>query len=89
MINFSDVIKENIKGHNPNWTEITDHPYRILIIGGSGSGETSSLFNLINKQPDIVKIYLYSKNPYDAKYQFLINKQKSAGLMQIIWKYWK
>ena len=84
MINFSDVIKENIKGHNPNWTEITDHPYRILIIGGSGSGETSSLFNLINKQPDIVKIYLYSKNPYDAKYQFLINKQKSAGLMQII-----
>ena len=89
MINFSDVIKENIKGHNPNWTEITDHPYRILIIGGSGSGETSSLFDLINKQPDIVKIYLYSKNPYDAKYQFLINKQKSAGLMQIIWKYWK
>ena len=84
MINFSDVIKENIKGHNPNWTEITDHPYRILIIGGSESGETSSLFNLINKQPDIVKIYLYSKNPYDAKYQFLINKQKSAGLMQII-----
>ena len=89
MINFSDVIKEDIKGHNPNWTEVTDHPYRILIIGGSGSGETSSLFNLINKQPDIVKIYLYSKNPYDAKYQFLINKQKSAGLMQIIWKYWK
>ena len=89
MINFSDVVKENIKVHNPNCPEITDHPYRILIIGGSGSGKTSLLFNLINKQPDIVKIYLYSKNPYDAKYQFLINKQESTGLMQIIWKYWK
>ena len=84
MINFNDVIKENIKGHNPNWPEVTDHPYRILIIGGSGYGKTSSLFNLINKQPDIVKIYLYSKNLYDAKYQFLINKQESTGLMQII-----
>ena len=74
MINSNDIIKENIKGHNPNWPEITDHPYRILIIGGSGSGKTSSLFNPINKQPDIDKIYLYSKNPYNAKYQFLINK---------------
>ena len=32
MINFDDAIKEYIKEHNPNWTEIPDHPYRILII---------------------------------------------------------
>ena len=48
MINFDDVIKEETKEHNPNWPQISDHPYRILIIGGSGSGKTNSLFNLIN-----------------------------------------
>ena len=36
--------------------------------------------NLINNQPDIDKIYLYAKDPYEAKYQFLINKKKSAGV---------
>ena len=34
MINFYKVIKENIREHNPNWPQIPDHPYRILIIGG-------------------------------------------------------
>ena len=57
MINFDDVIKDNVKEHNPNWPEIPDCPYRILIIGGSGSGKTSSLFNLTSQQPDIDKIY--------------------------------
>ena len=47
-INFNDVVKENIKEHNPNWPNIPDHPYRILIIGGSGSEKKKSLFNLIN-----------------------------------------
>ena len=61
MINSDDVLKENIKGHNPNWPQILDHPYRILTIGGSGLGKTSSLFNLINQQPDIDKIYLMLK----------------------------
>ena len=79
MINFDDVIKEETKEHNPNWPQIPDHPYRILIIGGSGSGKTNSLFNLISQQPDIDKIYLYAKNPYEAKYQFFINKRESTG----------
>ena len=74
MINCDDVINENIKEYNPNWPQILDHPYRILIIGGSGSGKTNSLFNLINYQPDIDKMYLYVKDPYEAKYQLLINK---------------
>ena len=43
----------------------------ILIIGGSGSGKTNALLNLINNQPDIDKIYLYAKDPYEDKYQFL------------------
>ena len=58
MTNFDNVTKENIKEHNPNWPQIPDHPYRILMIGGSGSEKTNSLFNLINQQPDIDGIYL-------------------------------
>ena len=80
MLNFDDVTKENIKENNQNWPQIPDHPYRILIIGVSGSAKTNSLFNLINQQPDIDEIYLYAKDPYEAKYQFLINNQESAGL---------
>ena len=80
MINFDDVTKENIKEHNPNRPEIPDHPHRILIVGGSGSGKTNSLFNLISQQPDIDTIYLYAKDPYETKYQFSINKRESTAL---------
>ena len=52
----------------------SNYPYRILIIGGSGSVEATTLLNLINNQPDIDKIYLYAKDPYEAKHQYLINK---------------
>ena len=57
-----------------------DHPYRILIFGGSGSGKTNALLNLINNQPDIDKIYLYAKDLYETKYQYLINKREKVGL---------
>ena len=80
MINFDEYTNENKSKHNLNWPLIPDHPYRILIIGGSGSGKTNALLNLINNQPDIDKIYLYAKDPYEDKYQFLIKKRKSIGL---------
>ena len=80
MINFDDYTNENKTEHNKNWPYIPDHPYRILIIGGSESGKTNALFNLINDQPDIDKIYLYPKDPYETKYQFLINKREIIGL---------
>ena len=64
MINFDDVTKKPIKEHNPNWLQGPDHPYKILIIGGSGSEKTL----LFNQQPDTDKIYLYPKDPYGAKY---------------------
>ena len=41
MINFNHVTKENIKEKNLDWLQIPVHPYRILIIGGSGSGKTN------------------------------------------------
>ena len=80
MINFDNVTKENIKEHNPNWPQIPDHTYRILTTGGSGSGKTNSLFNLINHQPDIDKNYLYTKDLNEAKYQFLIKTHEDVGL---------
>ena len=58
----------------------TRSSYRILIVGGSGSGKTNALLNLINNQPDIDKIYLYAKVLYEAKYQYLINKREKVGL---------
>ena len=65
---------------NPNWPKTPDDPYRIQITRGPGSGKTNSLFDLIRQQPDINKVYLYAKDPYEAKCQFLINKRKSTGL---------
>ena len=59
MINFDDVVKENIKEHNPNWSQIPDHPYRILAIGSCGSGQTNSLSNLTNHQPVLIK-FIYT-----------------------------
>ena len=47
--------------HNPNWPEIPDHPFRILIIGGSGSGKTNALLKLLNNEPDIDKFILNQK----------------------------
>ena len=55
MFNFDYITKEDIKEHNPNWSEIPDHPYIIMIVGGSGSGKTNALVNLINHKPDIDK----------------------------------
>ena len=53
MINFDNYVNENKTKHNKNWPYIPDHPYRVLIIGGSGSGKTNALLNLIENQPDI------------------------------------
>ena len=83
MINLDSITSENNKEHNEKWPYIPDHPYRILIIGGSGSGKTNALINLINEQDynDVIdKIYLYAKDLNEPKYQFLIEKREYAGI---------
>ena len=80
MVNFDDIVNENKTKHSKNWPYIPYHPFRILIIGGSGSAKTNVLLNLIENQLDIDKIYLYAKDPYEAKYQYLISKRKSVGI---------
>ena len=45
-----------------------------MIIEGAGSGKRNSLFNFIIYQPDIDKIYLYAKDPYEAENQYLVVK---------------
>ena len=81
MENYDQSFEIN---HNPNWPYILDHIYRILIIGGSGSGKTNLLLNLVKHlQIDIGKIYLYVKDPFESKYQLRINGRENVGIKQI------
>ena len=80
MINFDDYVNENKIEHNKNWPYSPEHQYRRLLIGNSGSGKTNVLLNLIENQPGIDKIYLYAKDPYEAKYQYVINKREGVGI---------
>ena len=83
MINLDSITNKNNKKHNEKWPYIPDHPYRILIIGGSGSGKANTLLNLINEQNDIDKIYLYARDLNKPKYKILIKKHKDAGIKHL------
>ena len=74
MFKFDYITKEDIKEHEQNWTEISEHPYRILVVGDAGSGKTNALLNLTNQETDINTSYLYTKDPCESKYKLLINK---------------
>ena len=80
MFNLDDITNQTNKEHNKKWLSVPDHPFRILIIGGSGSGKTNALLNLIKEQDDIDKIYLYAKDLSEPKYEFLIKKRKDVGI---------
>ena len=68
---YDQSVKIN---HNTNYPYMPDHPYRTFIIGGSGSGRTYVLLNIIKHQrPDIERNFLYVKDPFQSKYQLLID----------------
>ena len=85
MKNYDQSVEIN---HNLNWNyhnlNIPDHSDRVLIIGGSGSGKTNVLFNLIKHQrPDIDEIYLYVKDPLELKCQLLIKEREKVGMKNL------
>ena len=83
MINLDSIINKSNKEHNEKWPYIPDHPYRILIIGGSGTGKTNTLLDLINEQKDIDKIYLHAKDLSESKYEHLIKNSENAGIKHV------
>ena len=77
MKNYDETVRIN---HNPKWSYMADHAYRILIIGGSWSGKTNVLVNLIKlQQSDIDKIYLSVKDPLESKYQLLFKRREKVA----------
>ena len=83
IFNLDDITKENNKEHNKKWPYIPDHPYRILIIGGSGLGRTNKSNKIIKEENDIYKIYLYAKDLSESKYECLIKKREDAGIKHL------
>ena len=78
-----DITNQHNKEHNEIWPFIPDHPYRILIVRGSGSGKTNLLLNLKKEQDDIDNIYLYAKDLSEPKNEFLIKKRENAGIKHL------
>ena len=83
MVNLDSITNEKNKEHNEKWPYIPDHPYRILIIDDSGSRKKKALLNLIKEQNDIDKIYLYTKELGESKYEFLIRKREDARMKHL------
>ena len=79
MLNLDDIVSNKRKSSS----EHIDWPFRMLIIGPSGSGKTNTLLHLIDKFNPIDKIYLYSKDTDEEKYQYLINKRGQAGIKNL------
>ena len=79
MFNLDAITNKNNKDDDKKW------PYRMLIIGPTGSGKTNALLNLIQKDHDapIDRIYLYAKDLSEPKYQLLIKKRENAGIKNL------
>ena len=79
MLNLVDIVNNKKKSSSKN----DDWPFRMLIIGPSGSGKTNTLLHLINNFHLIDKIYLYTKDTDEKKYEYLINKREQAGIKNL------
>ena len=80
MINFDDCVNGSKTKHNLKWPYIPNHQYRIRITGVQDLEKQMHCWIQNYNQPDIDKRYLYAKDPYKSKYQFLISKSESTGL---------
>ena len=83
IFSADSITNESNKKHNKKWQFIPDHPYRILIIGGSGLGKTNTLLSLIKEQDNVDKIYLYAKDLNEPNYKLLIKKRENAGIKHL------
>ena len=79
MLNLEDIVSNKKKSSS----EHNDWPFRMLIMGASGSGKTNTLLHLINNFHSIDKIYLYAKDTDERKCQYLINKREQAGIKNL------
>ena len=79
MLNLDNIVSNKKKSSSEN----DDWPFRMFIIGSSGSGKTNILLHLIDKFHPIDKIYLYAKDTNEDKYQYLINKREQAGIKNV------
>ena len=86
MLNLGNIVSnknENNDTTRSSSSECNNWPFRMLIIGTSGSGKTNTLLHLINNLHPIDKIYLYAKDIREPKYEYLINKREQAGFYRI------
>ena len=86
MFNLDDISSECNEEYNLKWSYVPDHPYRMLVIGSSGSGKTNALLNLIKEQDSdnlTDKIYLYAKDFNQPKYQFIIKNREGAEIKHL------
>ena len=79
MLNLDNIVSNKKKSSSAS----DDWPFRMLIIGPSGSGKMNILLHLIDKFHPIDKIYLYTKDTDEDKYQYLINKREQAGIKNL------
>ena len=77
MLNLDNIVGNKKENKDNNW------PFRMLIIGPSGSGTTNTLLHLINNLHPIDKIYLYAKDINEKKYEYLINKFEQPGIKNL------
>ena len=82
MFNLDSITNEINKEYNKKWPFIPDRLYRSLVIGGSGSGKTNALLNLIKQQDDIDKIYLYAKDLSESKYECLMRRCEDPSIIR-------
>ena len=79
MLSLENIVSNKKKSSPEN----DDWPFRMLIIGPSGSGKINTLLHLIDKFHPIDKIYLYAKDTDENKYQYLINKREQAEIKNL------